>query len=363
MARFLWTINMSLVIFRLLTMAFLSGLLGLFSCKESAYEESKKEDVKEEFSWAPGADAPRVYPAEIIRAYFYKGDQLALIPGGSVVNDTWGSYGRQMGGGSFIPEGLKITFLSFVENKFYTGDFKLPSDTILHYFQKGYVEYRTKKKVTYGSILVGMAPGGVVVVWLAGDSNHQVEIGRYQATETQVDMKQVNPSGERDRDVYVKAIIDSRQEVVENLKENGIQFGLHDSYRAKYTWRPQIFLPEGAHVKFVELEMFNAEKEMLFDEEWKKNEYTKRAIPKEVGMVWVDKDGKEYGAVIYLNWNEPETFEAFKQIYQKDRETKADLVIKLFQNKKLDAFKVYLRTEKEEFELEDTDNGTYPMED
>jgi hypothetical protein len=208
-----------------------------------------------------------------------------------------------------------------------------------------------------------MAPGGMVVVWMAGDLTHQVEIGRYQATETQVDMKEVNPSGLRDQNLYVNNTIADDSEVVANLKEKGIQYGLFESYRAKYTWRPKVILPEGASVKFVELIMFNAEKEQLFDEEWGKNEFAKRAIPQEIGMVWVDASGKEYGAVIYLNYNEPETFKAFEEIYKKDKDLEAELIIQLFQNKKLDAFKVFLRSEKEEFELEDTDNGTYPMND
>jgi hypothetical protein len=264
---------------------------------------------------------------------------------------------------SFIPEGLKITYLSFVENKFYTGEFKLPKELILNYFKEGYVNYRTKKKVTYHNIYIGIAPGGVVVLWIAGNGGYQIELGRYQAIETQVDMADVNPSGERDKDVYVKAIIKGDTDVVQNLKENGIQFGLHDTYRIKYTWRPKITLPENCRLKLCELEMFNAEAEKLFDEPLAKNEYTKRAIPKTIGLIWEDATGIEYAAEISLDWNEPETFEAFKQIYSKDKEVKAELVLKFVQMKGLDAFKVFLRTDKEEFELEDTHNGAYRLSD
>lgn len=185
-------------------------------------KESNKKDVKGEYyGWSPSADASKEYPAEVIRGYFYKGKELAFVPNGSVLNGGWRMDGMQMRGAFFIPEGLKITFLSFflsfVENKFYEADVKLPSDLILHYFREGYIDYDSKKKETYSNIYIGIAPGGVLVIWMAGSGNQQVEIGRYQAMETEVEMKEVNPSGIQDRKEYVNGTIHDYPEVVENL--------------------------------------------------------------------------------------------------------------------------------------------------
>jgi hypothetical protein len=341
--------------------------LGTSSCQPT---ENRKENqaqkqnnkMEEEYSWSPGADAPNEYPAEVISGYFYKGEEIAFVPNGSVVNSGWGQDGMQMRGASFIPEGLNITFLSFVENKFYEGDFKLPKDVILDYFRKGYTDFDTKKKVTYHNMYIGLAPGGMVVLWMAGNRSNQVEIGRFQATETQVPMEEVNPRGIKDRNEYVNGTISDYPKVVENLKENGIQFGLHEKYRTRYTWRPKVILPEGCRMDWMAMTMYNGEAEELFDESFEKNEYRKRAIPKTIDMTWFDAKGEKFGSQMYLSWNEPETFEAFKQIFRNDKESKAELVLKVFQIKPQNAFKVYLRTEKEEFELEDTDNGAYSMD-
>ncbi len=50
-------------------------------------------------------------------------------------------------------------------------------------FREGY--YNKRKKETYDRFVVGMAPGGMVVIWLRGQN--QVELGRLQARETEVE--------------------------------------------------------------------------------------------------------------------------------------------------------------------------------
>lgn len=74
--------------------------------------------------------------------------------------------------------------------KFWILETELPAEKMLDLFRKGYF-YKNLKKggiiepETYDEIVIGVAPGGVVVVWLAGLERR--EIGRYQAKETFVD--------------------------------------------------------------------------------------------------------------------------------------------------------------------------------
>src|SRR5690606_15540029 len=100
---------------------------------------------------------------------------------------------------------------------------------------------------TYNSIIVGLAPGGVIVLWL-GAASKQIEIGRYQATKTDMDWEFFNPQGEADRDKYVNGVLERRPKVLAQ-KELGIQFGLWDTYRIKYNWRPVTMLPQGYVLK------------------------------------------------------------------------------------------------------------------
>src|SRR5690625_6974339 len=63
-----------------------------------------------------------------------------------------------------LPDRLKITFLSYLEDQFYEGVFDLPYETILSLFK----EQSTNGGPEYHRIMVGVAPGGYVAVWLKG---------------------------------------------------------------------------------------------------------------------------------------------------------------------------------------------------
>jgi hypothetical protein len=69
--------------------------LGNSSCQTTEKQMENQtqkldEKMEEEYSWSPGADAPKEYPIEVIRGYFYKGEEIAFVPNGSVVNSGWG---------------------------------------------------------------------------------------------------------------------------------------------------------------------------------------------------------------------------------------------------------------------------------
>ncbi len=63
-----------------------------------------------------------------------------------------------MGRSGIIPSGFRITYFSFMENKFYTGDFALPADRIKDLFKEGMIGYRSQRFTTYDAMIVGMAP-------------------------------------------------------------------------------------------------------------------------------------------------------------------------------------------------------------
>ena len=240
--------------------------------------------------------------------------------------------------------------MSFVENKFFTGDFALPEDTILALFQKGYMRFNTKEWDTYSSIVVNMAPGGMVVVWLYGGEGYQVEVGRYQAEETQVNWQDFNPTGEENRDIYVNNVKSRRPLVLKNLKEKGIQYDLYDSYRVKHTWRIKMDLPEGFKGNRLNLKMYNAEQETLFDNGLKENPFLKRAVPKFIDFSWSDTTGIRHGASIYFEGNEAEMFQAFEQIYKKDPNAEMEIVLKM--NVAEHTFNIFLQTKTEEIQIE-----------
>jgi hypothetical protein len=176
----------------------------------------------------------------------------------------------------------------------------------------------------------------------------QVEIGRYQATETNMNWESFIPRTGLTREEYVFNLIDRRPVVKANFQKNGLMLGLWDTYRIKYSWRPKFEFPEGSTFEGIDFKMYNGEKVFLWGEKLAKNSYEKCAITKSMDLMWADETGQDWGADIYFD--EAEMFEAFKLIYAKDKDQDAELIIKY--NDTRTSLEFYLRSKSEEIELE-----------
>jgi len=211
------------------------------------------------------------------------------------------------------------------------------------------------KIAPYDILNVNMAPGGIVVLWMVASGERQVEVGRYQASETEVDWKEVMPQGEQDRNKYVKESIAELPKVSKNLTENGIQYGLFDSYRARYTWKPTLFLPDGGEALGIQIFFYNGENDYLWGEGLNKNYFTQKALPRQMILKWHDKNEALFGADV--DFNEKEVFEGFKEMYKKDKEQETELVF--IPDKDYKKLNVYLRSKTEEIWLRKSETGIY----
>ena len=177
----------------------------------------QKETMSTQLEYASGICAPELYPVRVHKGDFYTADDWLPLTKGGVVEAGWGDNGMNMSRSGIIPTGFKVTYFSYMENKFYKGDFALPSDAIRDLFKEGMIGYRSKRYSTYDAMIVGMAPGGVLVVWMQG-IDKQIEIGRYQATETDMEWEHFIPKTGFTRDEYVTNLINRRPEVVANFQ-------------------------------------------------------------------------------------------------------------------------------------------------
>ncbi|WP_299255056.1 DUF2931 family protein [uncultured Cytophaga sp.] len=327
----------------------ISSLLQFIVSACSPSKRSVHTDFRPPLEYASGICAPKLYPIRVHTGDFYTADDWLPLPNGGFVDAGWGSNGMNMSRSSIIPTGFKVTYFAYMENKFYTANFALPSDTIRSLFKEGMIDYLTKKYDTYRAMIVGMAPGGVLVVWMQG-FDKQVEIGRYLATETEMNWESFIPRTGLTREEYVFNLIDRRPVVKENFQKNGLMLGLWDTYRIKYSWRPKFEFPEGSISELIRLRMFNGEYEVLWGDRFVENSFEKRAITERCNLLWTDETGKEYGAEV--TFDEAEIFEAFKLIYVKDKEQDAELIIKY--NDTRTSLEFYLRSKSEEIELEKT---------
>lgn len=246
-----------------------------------------------------------------------------------------------------------------MEDCFYRVKANLDYDKIEKLFKEGY-KLRSPRldinptgfyRETFNTILVGLAPGGTVVIWAQGISR-QVEIGRFQAKK--IDLKQ--PKGLDSHD----ALIFSREEREETLADERFRpkhitekptpFGLWDSYRdIKYPWYPTFEFHPKAKMGDVWVKYFNKERwcifynEMVLETPSRKNyssdEYPlipdifyqkgedvsdkKYPLPKKFSFAYKANDGLKYGGVYKFDWEE--TQQAFADFFAQYPNTRARL--------------------------------------
>lgn len=301
--------------------------------------QNKKEDMKKysimdekrpEFEWEEMCNAPEGYPIEV-----YKGGitGAGLANGLSAGNNGgWGATGSGSSHGpKELPDHINCIWVSYAEDCTYKIDCPIDYDKLLKVFEEGYQDSNRKfgyKKTTYNSIIVGFAPGGMVVIWASG-AGRQVEIGRYKGEKYEVPKEEIaglDASGYTIFDPKFRKMIMTSPNIIPVEMQNNpkpIPYGLWDSYRTRYVWKPVIEVQDNAAVLDVWLGMFNGENEALFDKVLLENKFQKRAVPSGISIGWRDTSGQGYGGVI--DFDEKEITDAFKEMYKNNLEAQAEL--------------------------------------
>ncbi|MCY0967480.1 DUF2931 family protein [Chryseobacterium wangxinyae] len=270
------------------------------------------------YEWLPTANAPELYPTRIHDGHFYLEDGGSVyIPTAAINHNGWGNDGSTHSQGEdlkALPVKMDITWASYMENKFYTGSWDMPIDTLKKLFEKGNIDWRTGKASNYTEIIVNCAPGGIVVVWVYGD-DQQIEVARFQAKETHVAMKDFVPGNPTITQEKYFDKSESVPEAYENLKKNGIQYDIWDIYRKKYNWRA-ITEIEGHQLMNTGFKMFNGEEETIFNkniiEPIKENPFKPRAVPKQLNFLF--EDNKKTQTVFEVKpFDEEEIMGLFRQ--------------------------------------------------
>lgn len=215
------------------------GIAMLLSCNNT---NKKKMENKESFSWGSTITAPHIYPIEIHKGYLANDKEMitAYINTGMSTGD-WGYGNNAYAGGKTIPTNLSLIWMSYAEKKFWKIETVLPRDKILALFKEGYINKDRKgiwSHITYNDITVGLAPGGLVVIWLTG-KNRSIEIAHYEAVETFVSVNEFyrNPheyTQEEFFDYRFKAYLP--EETQKYIKKNGVPVNLWENYRTKYKY-------------------------------------------------------------------------------------------------------------------------------
>ncbi|MCD8177518.1 MAG: DUF2931 family protein [Tannerellaceae bacterium] len=240
-------------------------------------------------------------------------------------------YHRQPG--QKAPYRLVVHWISYIEEKLYKGVFDLPTEKMTELFREEYIDFRrNKERCDY--IVVGLAPEGMVVVWL-WSPNKCVEVGCYWAEESDAyTIRQIAPGSKTVHDNktladYAHTLWTKKADLVENFNKNGLGNKIWDTYREWFTYRVVTEYIDGATgiTDYIRTDFYNAEID-CFKEESLQTIYNFRQWPrmKFLNVVWSDKED------IYevnIDFDEEEVFRHFATMFPEGEDTQAEMVVQI----------------------------------
>lgn len=340
--------------------------------KENTSEVNMNE---EKFDWDGMVCTPIGYPVVVLSPnIFYSsgGKYITLIPN---MSDTGGSNwtGSARSWSSEptpAPDHVSIVWYAPTEMKIYAGEFALPQQKIYNLFKEGYMIYgipdesedgkETWHWETYNSLTVGLAPKGMVVVWM--DGQNKVEVGRYQAKE--LSRKEANEvyrahfklSGDMPETMVEKELI-SREvppEVQEIIKQGKISCNQWDDYRLRYNWKVEFSKPLELYRYYIGF--FNSEYSGYLPSKVSQEEFNKiilepgsKVVPNYIGMYVTAQNHRNY-LIRLETLDEQETLKAFKNL--EEASPKAVITIFITVDNDFKNFTVSLKNDKKEIKLQ-----------
>lgn len=310
--------------------------------------------------------APKNFPMEIISGslFYQDGSGSLYVPNKSTIHHGWGKgISSHVVGDDLkpLPDRLAITFFSYTENQFYRGKFDLPYEKILALFQAGFYSPNQEQNITYDQIVVGVAPGGVVSVWLWGyEKITEVFFG--QADKIEGDWTWIIDNLNYTREEFISSEIEEAlksPETVELLRKNGVPIGSWDTYRTRYHWQPLFTGIPLRDSRVGLIKYFNGEQDYLDYPLATEVAGSTRAIPSYMSFVWEYAPGK--GQLFELTFDESDIFDAFKKLSSNDQPLQLEMRMEIIDKK--NAFSVLLRNDKESINLKRTDLEVYAARD
>jgi len=333
-------------------------LIQVVACQKSTKDINTIKMKQDNFPYTVAVSSPHDYPTEVHMGYLSDENKNMIcgIPKTGTVQGGWQYDGTSAGMGSDIsPSHIYLTYVAYAEKKFYELDADLPKEKILEAFRKGFLIQSTEKDAngkrklqlsTYDVLSVGLAPGGMVVIFLGG--RNRIEICRLQAKETFIDKNEFRPNPHLDETQQqffdTKFRITVPDSIQTQIKEKGIPYGLWDKYRKKYPYR---FVFQPYDEKDVILRQYNKyyngeTNSNLQLEEIAKREYKNLSIPYNIEFIFT-----KYNTEIVFD--DQEMFSVFDAMQKKHPDKPMDIIIKptfMYED-----FKLSVKCENEEIPL------------
>ena len=316
-----------------------------------AKQNKANANAQPEYKWGVAVNTPIGYP---IRFYAGRVGGMSII--GELYSITeepdWGcAMGYESRSMEELPQNVDMVWLSYKEDCFYRLKTAIDYEKIAKLFREGFDERFSNGKMnhtTYNTVVVGIAPGGVVVLWVGSGYFPIKEIGRYQAEKIELrepeglDNHQKLIFSKKDREEVLNSNTIIPEDFREANKNKPIPFGLWDSYRDhQYQWYPTFEIPNG-RIGDVDYQYWNGEADTFFFTDFIALEGQKdvfapqelyhniRKLPlfKEIRFNYKAEDGIKYGVLVQFEWEG--TLATYKKVFgERPEEVKAHLDIRI----------------------------------
>ncbi|QRK10911.1 DUF2931 family protein [Archangium violaceum] len=270
------------------------------------------------FEWLPTESAPERFPVRLIRGDLFFADGRSIyVPDGRDVANGWGLRGSTHivdEATKPVPVRLEVAWFSYTEDRFYQGAFELPAEAMTARFMAGVTDPLTGRPLGFERIIVGMAPEGLVSVWMSAGAE-VVEMAAFVAPQGSLPWKKVLDNPEVSRADFIRQVLKAKlgADGLARFDREGVPKGLYQGYRVQYLWRPQITgdgTPTGLWIR-----SFNGENAFIGPAGPAIARDT-RPVPAEVQLDWTAPGGTELSAKI--SFDEAEIFAAFAKLSRGD---------------------------------------------
>ena len=326
--------------------------LQLASCQN---HNSNNKDMNEpEYEWGISVNAPIGYPIHVyagrVGPQYITSDLWC-----STEEPDWGSaYVNEGNDPNELPKDIDIVWFSFIENCFYNLQASLDYEKIEKLFKEGFeqrIRYGELHHTTYNGLVVGLAPGGTVVVWVGKGYSPITEVGRFQASRTYLTETSDMDSHERlifDKE-YRKSLATAPNivplEVQKANEGKPIPYNLWDRYaETQYRWYPTFEIPDGKMgdvffqywngeantIFYTDLEP-TTERETILKPKVCQEPIGKLPLYKEISINYKAFDGIKYAATITFDWEQ--SAETYRKVFgEHTEEVTAQLYFRLNRN-------------------------------
>lgn len=288
-------------------------VLSMKETVESSFSDFCKRGTV--FEWNMNISTPKYYSIVNIKTeLLYSNGSKNVYEEYIYAGMDWGSSQTSRGSShkQEIPTRLHTKWLSYREGEtgqLYEGTFDLPYDTILNLFRNGYIYQYTDSEIVkeeYTGISVGLAPGGVVALWVSG-SHRRVQVGCWVADKLSADDELFASRGGQKKWVKQLRSTDSYDNILDHIKNKPI--GQWEKYNQTYPYRYNVSFVDGEPESLlIETRYYNGER---FQSGIDDTVIRSKACPKVIALEW-KKGDDEYFACI--QFEETYLFRSFEQM-------------------------------------------------